>query len=663
VNAGPGTGQHFGAYRLEAQIGRGGMGIVYRAVHEHLGRTVALKLLTPELAAAEGFRGRFMRESRLAASLDHPSVVTVYDAGDVNGTLYIAMRFIDGTDLAGLLASAGILAPDRAIALLGQVAAGLDAAHAAGLVHRDVKPANVLIEGQRAYLTDFGLTKPVASATAITTAGQFLGTVAYVAPEQIAGRDVDGRADVYALGCVLFECLTSTRPFIRDNDVAVLYAHLSEAPPRPTEVRAGLPAALDPVVTRALAKEPAERYGTCSELIDAARAALAERPQATAALPPQPSLPTEALPARLSTARSAQAQPQSLATSALPPSLSRLPPPPTPPAPGRPRRRRGLLIGAVVAAIAAAGAAAAVVALTSGDDESAPAAASRDRSSPPPARDSSTIPVGDRPQSVTVAAGRLWVANSGDGTVTRVAPDGSDRSVIEVGAEPTGIASNGEEVWVVNSGDATVERIDASSGQKIGAPLATGPSPAHVAVNSRRAFVTNAGDGTISEWYVPSGKPRRAPFPAGERPQGIVVVPPDNWTANAGEDVVTRLSHGVTLDRIAVGDEPVGIAASEGAVWVTGSGDDTVSRIEIANPGGGAKAIPVGDEPTAVAVGEGFVWVANSGDQSVTRLDPAGGKPVGEPIAVPGRPAGVTVGAGAAWVTLPERDAVMRLEP
>ena len=203
------TGQRFGAYMLGPLLGRGGMGVVYQAQHVHLGRTVALKLLAPELSRSEDFRARFLRESRLAAELDHPGIVTVYDAGEVNDVLFIAMRFVRGTDLAALLQQRGPLPPDETLSILHQVATALDAAHAAGLVHRDVKPANVMIEGQRCYLADFGLTKRSSSdSVQLTAAGQFLGTVDYVAPEQIEGRPTDGRADQYALGCVLFECLT-----------------------------------------------------------------------------------------------------------------------------------------------------------------------------------------------------------------------------------------------------------------------------------------------------------------------------------------------------------------------------------------------------------------------------------------------------------------------
>src|SRR4051794_25842206 len=287
-------------------LGRGGMGVVYQAQHVHLGRTVALKLLAPELSRSDDFRARFLRESRLAAELEHPGIVTVYDAGEVNGTLFIAMRFVRGTDLAATLVQRGPLPVDETLSILHQVATALDAAHESGLVHRDVKPANVMIEGQRVYLADFGLTKRASSdSMQLTQAGQFLGTVDYVAPEQIEGRPVDGRADQYALGCVLFECLTGSRPYPRDSQVAVIFAQLREPPPRPCELRPDLPAAIDMVIAKAMAKDPIERYSPCAELVAASVAALSgltstpqrETPRAAPTAPtPQPEKPGRGAP-------------------------------------------------------------------------------------------------------------------------------------------------------------------------------------------------------------------------------------------------------------------------------------------------------------------------------------------------------------------------------
>jgi serine/threonine protein kinase len=270
-------GQIFSGYLIEAVAGRGGMGVVYRATQIGLGRTVALKLITPAVAADEDFRERLQRESQLLASVDHPNVITVYEAGEADGQLFMSMRYVEGMDLRSLLAAQGPLAPEQAARIVAQVGAGLDAAHANGLVHRDVKPANVLIEqagsADRAYLSDFGLTKKANLASAITGSGQWVGTLDYAAPEQIEGRPVDARTDVYALGCVLFETLTGRAPYVRDSDAAKLWAHMHEPPPSARALRPGLPAELDQVIACAMAKEPARRYPSAGALGRAAIAA------------------------------------------------------------------------------------------------------------------------------------------------------------------------------------------------------------------------------------------------------------------------------------------------------------------------------------------------------------------------------------------------------
>ena len=274
---GPGT--EIAGYRIESLIGRGGMAVVYRAEDTRLGRKVALKLLTPQLADSEQFRQRFIRESRVAASLDHPNIVPIYEAGEADGQLFIAMRYVIGSDLKGLLAEeGGPLAVDRTLRLFVQIGDALDTAHEAGLVHRDVKPGNVLVvaghdvpryaRGDHVYLTDFGLTKRTSELTGgLTGTGHFLGTVDYVSPEQIQGKPVGPGTDIYALGCVLYECLTGQLPFRRDDDAALLWAHLVEEPPPITGIRPEIPAGVNGVVARAIAKDPADRYRSCAELV------------------------------------------------------------------------------------------------------------------------------------------------------------------------------------------------------------------------------------------------------------------------------------------------------------------------------------------------------------------------------------------------------------
>jgi len=269
----PAIGDVLAGHRLERLVGRGGMGVVYEAVELALDRTVALKLIAPELAGEEGFRARFIAESRLAASLDHPNVLPVFGAGEQDGVLYLAMRFVAGEDLRTLVAAGGPLAPARAAGIVAQVGAALDAAHARRLVHRDVKPANILVAGDHAYLADFGLVKDLAVTRADTRTGEVLGTLDYVAPEQIRGAAATPASDVYALGCVLYFALAGTVPFPLDTPEAKLWAHVAEPPPR-------IPAtpAFDPVIRRALAKDPGERFPAASALGTAALAAVAAPP-------------------------------------------------------------------------------------------------------------------------------------------------------------------------------------------------------------------------------------------------------------------------------------------------------------------------------------------------------------------------------------------------
>ena len=272
------VGTEVAGYRLESVIGRGGMSVVYLAEHLSLGRKVALKLLASALSEDEGYRERFIRESRRAAELEHPNIIPIYDAGEDDGQLYIAMRYVEGSDLKAVI-KRGPLHLGRVIFILEQVGDALDAAHERDLVHRDVKPSNILVSepSDRVYLTDFGVVKHTAS-RGLTKTGFFIGTVDYAPPEQIEGLPLDPRTDVYALGCVFYECLTGRAPFDREGEVAVMHAHLTEPPPKLTVARPDLPKALNEVVATAMAKSKEERYGSCEDLIVAARNAALQRP-------------------------------------------------------------------------------------------------------------------------------------------------------------------------------------------------------------------------------------------------------------------------------------------------------------------------------------------------------------------------------------------------
>ena len=352
-------GTELGPYRIESLLGRTAMSVVYLAEHVRLGRRVALKVLDVHVGADPSFRERFTRESRLAASLDHPHIVPVYDAGEAAGLFYIAMRYVEGGDLRSVMERDGIPRVAETLFIVEQVADALDAAHALGLVHRDVKPGNVLLSRNRdhAYLSDFGIVKQ-STMTALTRTGGFVGTPEYAAPEQIEGQKVDARTDVYGLGCMVFECLTGQTPFQGESEMSLLYAHLQKPAPHVTSRRDDLPPALNTVLATALAKSPDERYRTCGELAAAVHAAAVRRTtptgQLTAAAPPPPSAPV----------------PERGGTVADEPPIV---PPPTAPAqtsqPRPPGRRSSLLLTAIVALIAAALAGGAVY-LFAGDDSS-----------------------------------------------------------------------------------------------------------------------------------------------------------------------------------------------------------------------------------------------------------------------------------------------------
>jgi hypothetical protein len=375
----PRLGSLLAGYRIESLLGRGGMSVVYLAQHERLKRKAALKVLAPQLAEDDTFRSRFITESELAASLDHPNVIPIFEAGEAEGVLYIAMRYVPSTDLRALLQTRGRLSPGRTVSIVSQVASALDAAHALGLVHRDVKPGNILVaEGQgsggtdHVYLSDFGLTKRTESGGGLTRTGQFVGTPGYVAPEQIEGRSLDGRTDQYSLAVVMFECLAGRLPYAREQDLAILMAHLRDAPPSLAALRPDLPREVDAVMARALSKQKEARYPDCATFVGYAAAALKSEPhpgsgaltatqatptaeQATEAAlgPPDetaaatPVAPTRAAPSPAPV----QAPPGPVPAPAAPP-LEPAPaaPPGPPPRTGR-RRRRGWLSGVGAAAV------------------------------------------------------------------------------------------------------------------------------------------------------------------------------------------------------------------------------------------------------------------------------------------------------------------------
>ena len=367
----PQVGTEFAGYRLEELVGTGGMSMVYRAQHLRLERTVALKVLMPELSQDDSFKERFTRESRLAASLDHPNVIPIYEAGDEGGVFYIAMRFVGGSTLKHVLETDGPLPAARAASVMSQVASALHAAHEEkGLVHRDVKPANILVVsghgaegGDHVYLSDFGIAKQRA-AGALTKTGMFVGTADYAAPEQIEGRELDRRADVYALGCVLYETLTGAPTYEKDSEVALMYAHLLEPPPQVTHKRPDLSPEIDAVVAKAMAKSPDDRYATTPEFATAMRKALIGTETRLTQQSDQVRVPETVLTAgAVGTAAAPPAEP--------PPPAAQPAPLPAEPDAGGPKRKKWLLpVAIILLLLIAGGIVGGILALTGGSSSS-----------------------------------------------------------------------------------------------------------------------------------------------------------------------------------------------------------------------------------------------------------------------------------------------------
>jgi len=588
--AGPiATGAVLAGFRVESLIGEGATGNVYRAIDAR-GERVALKVFAPELAGDERFRLRFLRESELAARLEHPNIVRTLGSGEEGGVLYLAMTLVDGPDLRGLLRREGRLEPLRSIALLGQAADALDAAHAAGLVHRDVKPANLLVEkrpdGERLSVCDFGLSRHVSSAASLTGERGFVGTIDYISPEQIEAGSVDGRADVYSLACVLFECLTGRRPFERESELAVVFAHLNEPPPRPTELRPELPAAFDDLFRSALAKLPADRYGTCRELIAAARAALrGERVR---------------------------------------------------------RRRPARVLGAAAALVLAAGALGGYFATrhTGGRPAVIPAATvlqpnALDLIDSSSGRVVGHVGLGGKPADATagfdlVATGRsAWVLDIGGSRLVRVdVPTRKTVAALELPWAPAArISSGGGMVWVTQDGGPGLLGIDARTGKILRRFAVAGGNGVGVAFGDGSLFLAQGAD--VARIDPSTGRVLRRIV---ERPGQVGAVDwlafadGSLWSAQASNGVVRKIDPvaGTVVATTTLHGWAGDLAVGGGAVWVPVTEDGVVYRLsedDLSVEG----TLAAGEDPERISASRGRLWIANTGGNGISLLAQATG--------------------------------------
>jgi serine/threonine protein kinase/DNA-binding beta-propeller fold protein YncE len=594
-------GSTLAGYRLDALIARGGMGVVYRATHLGLDRPVALKVIARELADRDGFRERFLRESRLAASLDHPAVVPVFDSREVDGELIVAMRLVEGGDLRRAIDREGPLPPARAVALLGQVAEALDAAHAAGIVHRDVKPHNVLVEGDRAFLSDFGLAKALGE-SGVVSGTSVVGTAEYMSPEQWRGGAVGPPADIYSLGCVLYEALTGIVPYGRKD----------------ADTEPEMPEGLDAVIERAVSKDPADRFPSAGALIAAAREREGGGLAATRVL----------------------SQPAERPTAPIPPSG---------PSFGRLSAKRLQWAGAGVAvAVALALLLVAVLGGGGGVDVSAP------------------VPVGRAPLRVATSSEAIWVTSEPDGTLTRLDPDSGEPvgKPLRLGAGISGVAVGGGSVWVSDPPRGEVLRLDPQTGRVLDR-IDVGGKPGPIAFGDGRVWVADEAGAGISAINAAGGEVYRRGLAPHAAPLRLAVGAGGLWAASASTGAVRRIDLSSVRPGapISVGRGPAGVTVAHGLVWVANSRGGTVTRVDPSIHAVLGDPIEVGGSPGGVDAGTEAVWVASGDEDTVTRLDLESGDPIGSPIGVGSEPGAVAVGATAVWVADNGEGAVTRIEP
>ncbi len=658
-------GDEFAGHRIEGVAGRGGMGVVYRARQLDLDRDVALKLIAPSLAEDDAFRDRFIAESRAAAAIDHPNVIPVYYAGEAQGRLYIAMRFVEGEDLRTRVRREGRLNPEEAAYIVNQVAAALDAAHARGLVHRDVKPANVLLDANdHAYLTDFGLTKRVNSNTGATKAGGWVGTLGYVSPEQIRGERTDARSDVYALGCVLYHAITGSTPYQRDTDEATLWSHLNDDPPSVLSAVPSAPDAFEAVVARAMAKDPADRFQSAGDLGRAALAAAGraetvapERVVATGpAAPPRPGDETVVSPEHAPTVQQ---------TAALE---------------GRRQRtgRNWRLLGAAALAFALLAGGAAALVLGNNDDETPPAttptAKTPTTAEPERLEPRTEIPAQYRPNAILATRKYVWVLSSSKFAIL-ITPKGVTLPKgVPVGGGATGIAAGYGRVWITKPNTRSLLIYGADTARRKGAVIKFPPPyrPVIVAAAGGSVWVGLRGPrqrpdepGRVAKIDPATGAVTNA-FDVPTGIQNLAVGAGGVWVIDGQRNGVTRYSikTGTPAPKVRTGRGAYAAAVSNGSVWVTNTDSDRVTRID-ADSRKNLGDVATGSQPQGIDVGGGSVWVANYGDGTATRVDAKTGERMGPPVAFASNaanPFAVSVNGHTAWMTLLGRGAVAPID-
>jgi serine/threonine-protein kinase len=638
------SGQGFAGYRIEGIAGQGGMSVVYRATQISLDRPVALKVIAPELAADEGFRARFQRESRVLASIDHPNVIPVYEAGEAEGRLFIAMRWVDGTDLRALLTAENGLDWVRAALIVAQVAEALDAAHGRGLVHRDVKPANILIERRRgaehAYLTDFGIARTPDSET-LTRTGQWVGTLDYAAPEQIQGGRADARSDVYSLGCVLYQALTGSVPYPRDSDPAKLWAHIKDPPPVARKLRPQLSPEMDAVIARAMAKRPDRRFATAGALGRAALAAVESdaaetKPDGTAVTPAPKRRRLLYGAVAAGVVAAAAVAGALLLSSDQPRHARRIATNAAPISPGEPSVKHFALKGVAPGHMAADSDGVYIV------DRRTGRLLLIDRTSGLPF---DKLALGKGTAGITLDTydeGRLWAANPVRGTVTEV--DTGRRRIVgrpaHVPGGPTHVAARIDDVVVAGESERGIvlHRIDKTRHRVIGATFRDPHATPSDMLADFQIFVLNAQPTEIRGYddQLEQQEPiLRLDVPENDSiASGPIAAEMAMTVKNVAWVVLNYHDHvyvvrGDTTDNKTIGKmidlgpgEAYDIAVDDKSVWVSNVKAGTVTRLDQKTARIVGSPIAVGDlsETGDVAVVDGVVWVA--GEDDLIRIKP-----------------------------------------
>ncbi len=671
-------------YRIDGTLGRGGMGVVYEATQLSLNRTVALKILAAHLSDDPGFQERFRREGQLQAALNHPHIVTVFEAGESGHGLFLAMALVRGPNLKDLILSRALDAR-RSLGILGPVADALDTAHDASLIHRDIKPHNILVDQRdRPYLVDFGLTKGEGEAS-VTVTGQFVGTLDYISPEQIRGKPASSRSDVYALAAVLYECLTGVLPFPRDSEAAVLYAHLADPPPQVTKQRPDLPPALDHLFEKAMAKDPADRPSTATELLREAERALGDRTLADSSPPPPLKLAQEAgirpaegdVPTSEATAVPAEGPSPATHHAGATDAETGARTDPTSDTNAGDASAAGDTTTSDTLAYAGHVETSAGEPAVGGSEPTWPHAAVALEDARPDSGDPAKTETGrwrQRPRRMLLAAGLLVVAAGAAGTavifgaLSAGGPGERGRAVtstVQVGVGVDEVAVGKGSAWALNSQTNELSEIEPGADTPRGQPISVDEGAQQLAAGDEGVWLLDPDEATVSEVDPKTRQIRGADISVPAGVEDIAVGDGSLWLLSPASATVTRVkpeSGELQGEPVQLPPEPERLAFGEGKVWIQFE-DGTLGRLDPGAKEIDADRSDIGPNVDALAVGFESVWLASATDDTVSRAETGSGRRIGDPIRVGLDPVGLATGDDLVWVANSGDGTVTQIAP